>query len=334
MTKNYANVILSVIMRHKILYVIISVVFCLLLCSSDVFSYWMWTPQTKRWINPKYAPKDTPKEQLLYAMDLFEAEEYRKALEEFKKVIAYYERSEAAAEAQYYIGRCHEELQNPYHAFLAYQKVIENYPFSQRIDEIIKQEYDIAERLFQGEKVKFVGMPFKATPEQAIEVYKKVVANAPYSKYAPVAQYRIGQLYKRLQFYREALEAFQRIVEDYPDSEIADDARFQVAICASSGSLSSAYDQKLTSEAIAKFEEFARKHPDSELVKEARKERSGLMEKKAKSLYEIAQFYEGRKRYKSAIIYYKDIVDNFSSTQIAPLAMEKAEVLRRKIGGK
>lgn len=317
-------------MKLKISLIIFMVLGSLLLHPSQCFSYWMWTPETKKWINPKYAPKDTPKEQLLYAMDLFEAREYRRALEEFKKLVAYYRRSEAAAEAQYYIGRCHEYLENPYHAFEAYQNVIENYPFSQRIDEIIKREYDIGERLFEGEKIKFTGLAFKATPEHIIEVYKKVVGNAPYSEYAPMAQYRIGQLYKRLRLYREALEAFQKIVVDYPDSEIVNDAEFQVAICASAGSLGSAYDQELTVKAIEKFEEFARSHPDSELVKEAQKERTNLIEKKAASLYETAQFYEKRKRYKSAIIYYEDIVDNFSTASVAPLAMERAEVLRRK----
>jgi hypothetical protein len=67
---------------------------------SDVFpahSYWVWTPETKKWINPKYAPKDTPKEQLLYAMDFFEAKDFKRALGEFRKIIRHYRRSEAAS---------------------------------------------------------------------------------------------------------------------------------------------------------------------------------------------------------------------------------------------
>src|SRR3989338_2703448 len=163
-------------MASKILLIIIIIITCLFSSPHKSFPYWIWTPQTKKWMNPKYAPKDTPKEQLMYALDLFETADYRKALDEFKKVVSYFRRSEAAAEAQYYIGRCHEELQNPYQAFEAYQSVIDNYPFSQRIDEIIKREYDIAEKLFQGEKVKYVGLSFKAVPEQIIEIYKKVVA--------------------------------------------------------------------------------------------------------------------------------------------------------------
>lgn len=318
-------------MKFK-LYIIITILLTIsFFTSPSAFSYWMWTPQTKKWINPKYAPKDTPKDQLLYAMDLFQATEYKKALQEFEKLVSYYPRSEAAAEGQYHIGRCHEELQNLYQAFESYQKVIDIYPFSQRIDEIIKREYAIGERLFQGEKVKYVGLAFSAPPEQIIEIYKKVVTNAPYSEYAPMAQFRIGELYKKLQFYNEAIEAFQKVATDYPDSKIANDAQFQVAVCASAGSPGSAYDQQLTEEAINKFEEFAKKHPESELVKEAQKEKIQLSEKQAKSLYEIGQFYERQGRYKSALIYYEDIVNNFASASIAPKAMEKAEILKRKV---
>ncbi len=318
-------------MASKIVLIIIIIITFRLFVPHKSFSYWIWTPQTKKWMNPKYAPKDTPKEQLMYALDLFEAGDKRKALDEFKKVVSYFRRSESAAEAQYYIGRCYEELQNPYQAFEAYQSVIDNYPFSQRIDEIIKREYDIAEKLFQGEKVRYVGLSFKAVPEQIIEIYKKVVAHAPYGEYAPMAQYRIGELYKNLHFYPEALQAFQKVVIDYPDSKIAKEAEFQVAICASAGSGGSAYDQELTSKAIEKFEEFAQRHPDSELVKEAQKERVELLEKKADSIFEIAKFYEKRGRYKSAIIYYEDIVGNFPAAKAAPLAMEKIEVLKRKV---
>ncbi|MFH0732571.1 MAG: outer membrane protein assembly factor BamD [Candidatus Omnitrophota bacterium] len=318
-------------MRYRLLIILIILLVTLASDLGQSYAYWIWTPQSKRWMNPRYAPKDTPAEQLLYALDLFQAEEYRKALEEFKKVVSFYRKSESAAEAQYYIGLCHEKLENLYQAFLGYQAVVDNYPFSRRIDEVIKREYDIGEKLFQGDKVKFVGMKVKATPEQIIEIFNKVVSNAPYSENAPMAQYRIGELYKQLQFYKEAIDAFQKVVTDYPDSKMASEASFQVAICASSGSLGSSYDQQLTNEAIVKFEEFSKQHPDSEFVKEAQKEKKVLREKQAASLYEAALFYERAKKYSSAMIYYEDIVDNFSDTPTAISAMEKLEILKRKL---
>lgn len=310
---------------------LVIVTISIFMTAESAFCYWIWTPQTKRWVNPKYAPKDTPKEQLLYAMDFYEAEDYKKALAEFKKIIKYYKRSEAASEAQYYIGRCYENLDNPYAAFEAYQRVIDNYPFTHRVDDIIKRQFDIGEKLYKGEKTKFLGVPLKAMPEQIIDVYKKVVSNAPYSKHAPLAQFRIGELYKKLEFYEEAREAFQKIVEDYPNSDVAGEAKFQVALCASCASGKSGYDQQLTAQAIEGFEEFAREHPDSELVKKAREEKRQLIDKRANSYFKIARFYERIGRYNSAYIYYNKILEEFQDSSVAPTALERLKVVEKRL---
>lgn len=318
--------------RIRIIFIIITIFISAI--AKPAFSYWIWTPQTKRWVNPKYAPKDTPKEQLLYAMDFYEEGEHKKALGEFRKIIKYYKRSEAASEAQYYIGLCYEKLQKPYPAFEAYQKVIDDYPFTQRTDEITERQFNIGERLFEGGKTKILGVGFRAFPEQIAEVYKKVVLNAPYSKYAPIAQYRIGELYKRVEFYAEAQEAFEKIVENYPDSDVAAEAKFQVAFCASVASGKSGYDQELTKEAIKEFEEFARQHPDSELVKEAREEKRQLIDKRADSYFEIARFYERVGKYESASLYYNKILEEFPQTAVLPNTLERLEVVERRLSRK
>ncbi len=313
----------------KLIYIIISF---LLVCDlTSGFCYWVWTPQTKKWVNPKYAPKDTPKEQLLYSMDFFCAGDYKKALNEFRKIIKFYKRSEAASEAQYYIGRCYEELNNPYHAFENYQKVIDDYPFTQRTDEIVKRQFDIANRLNKGEKTKYVGISFRAMPEQIIEIYKKVVANAPYSKYAPISQFRIGELYKEIEFYQEARDAFQKVLENYPDSDMATQAKFQVAMCASIASGGSDYDQALAEQAIEEFDEFTRQNPDSELVKKALKEKKEIIEDRAENYFNTARFYERIGKHKSASIYYQKILDEFPDASIAPEALNKLEASKKRI---
>jgi outer membrane assembly lipoprotein YfiO len=321
-------------MKPKLKYLIILISIIILATESTSFCYWIWTPQTKKWINPKYAPKDTPKEQFLYAMDFFESKNYKKALTEFEKIIKYYKRSETASEAQYYIGRCYEELNNPLHAFESYQKVIEDYPFTDRTNEIIERQFNIGDNLYKGEKTKLMGVQYKAMPEQIIDVYKKVVANGPYSKYAPIAQFRIGELYKKIEFYEEARVAFQKIVENYPDSELATEAKFQLALCASLASGKSGYDQSLAAQASEEFEEFARENPDSELVKKAREEKKQLTEKRADSYFKIAQFYERVGKYESAAIYYNKILEEFPDSAISSKALERSKVLEKRLASK
>ena len=86
-------------------------------------AFWVWTPETNKWTNPKYAVKDTPQEQLQVGLDLYEAQEYKKAIREFEKLLKTYPRARQAPDAQFTIGKCFEDQGNLYRAFKEYQVV-------------------------------------------------------------------------------------------------------------------------------------------------------------------------------------------------------------------
>jgi len=58
------------------------------LCN-PAFPYWVWTPESGKWENPKYAAKDTPEEQFKYAMSFYKTGNLSLSLKEFKKLIKY-----------------------------------------------------------------------------------------------------------------------------------------------------------------------------------------------------------------------------------------------------
>src|SRR3989338_3628318 len=126
----------------------IIIVFLLSLTASELslqaaYGYWIWTPGSKKFINPKYAVKDTPKEQFDWAMNFYSAKDYARAAAEFEKLIKHYEFAEQASEAQYYAGLSYEEQGKYYFAFQAYQKVVEGYPHSKRLEEVIEREFNV-----------------------------------------------------------------------------------------------------------------------------------------------------------------------------------------------
>lgn len=294
---------------------------------NSAFSFWIWTPQSGRWINPKYAAKDTPAEQLTYALSFFEAKNYKKALAEFQRLTKAYPKAKEAAEAQYYVGLTREELNKAYNAYLAYQKLIEKYPFSERLDDAIERQYKIGEK-FMTQKNKFFGIEIPVD-RYAIEVFDTVIKNSPYGKYAPIAQYKIGLILKGMARFAEAKEEFEKVVSEYPQSEWADAARFQIALCTKDISLEASYDQQRTKEAQDRFKEFVKSHPDAELSKEAREHISGLAGKEAESNFQIAKFYEKQKKLESAKIYYKYVFENFPDTSWSTEAFECYQALER-----
>lgn len=312
-------------MRRKTL---ILTTILLFFCLQPVYSYWIWTPKTGKWINPKNAPKSTPKEQFEYAKSFYDEKKYEDAKREFQKLLKTYPKSFEASEGQYYLGLTEEGQGNGYGAYLAYQKVIDKYPFSERIQEVIEREYKIGERFMNGEKRKAFGIALPVE-NPAIEIFNKVIENSSYGPYAARAQYQLGLVLKGLIRYYEAEEAFGKVISNYPTSEWAEAAKFQLASCRAAISRGPEYDQGAAKEAKDKFEEFVREHPDAVLSKEAEKNIAVLQDKEAQSGYDIARFYEKQQAYDAANIYYNDVINNYPDSPWAKKAAERIDILEK-----
>jgi outer membrane assembly lipoprotein YfiO len=295
----------------------------------SAYPYWIWTPKTGKWVNPKISLKSTPKEQFAYAKSLYEMKNYEEAKREFKKLLRHYPKSFEASESQYYLGVIEETRGNLYEAYLAYQKVIDKYPFSERIQEINEQEYKIAEEFMSGQKRKAMGVTLPVE-NPALEIFSQVVENSTYGPLAAKAQYKLGLVLKGLMRYYEAEEAFNKVVTNYPESEWVGAAKFQIAACRQAISRGPAYDQGAAKEAKDKFEEFVRENPDAVLSREAEKNINQLNEREAESFYSIARFYEKQKALAAAKIYYEDVITNYPQSIWAAKSLERIEMMERK----
>ena len=298
--------------------------------SNSCFAFWIWSPKSKKWRNPKYSPLAAPQAQFKKAMERYEVSDFKTALVEFRKVLKHYADSKEAPEAQYYIGKCYEALGDPYQAFLEYQKVVDSYPYSERIGEIVELEYNIGDYFLNRERHKWLGIVMDELFEHpSIEIFGKVIANAPYSEPAQAAQYKLGLLYKGLARYEEAIKSFTELIEKYPESKWNAPAKYQLALCSARASLDSDYDQELTQQAKENFEEFLAENPDAEISEEAQKEFAELRNKEAEKYFNIAAFYHKQHDFSGAKVYYNYVLKNYPGSSWADKAKEelkKAEV--------
>jgi len=309
---------------------IVSVILFSLAQTTMAHAYWLWTPDSKKFVNPKYAVKDNPKEQYDWAMSFYEAKDYQRATAEFEKLTKNYEYSEYAARSQYYVGLCYENMGKFYLAFQNYQKTIDNFPHIDNMDEIIAREFNIANIYAVKESPKVLGTDIMTSMERAIEIYKKVVDNSPYGKLADEAQFKLGMALKKVERYDEAIMAFQKIVDDYPSSKFVEEAKYEVATCAYKSSLKPDYDIESTNKAIKAFEEFSQENSTNDLSKEASATIQRLKDKSAEKSMSVAKFYESQKHYESAIIYYQDVVDRFPDSSLINTAEAKIAELKKK----
>ena len=292
------------------------------------FAFWMWTPETNKWENPKYSVKDTPAGQLEYAKQFYTDKDYDKAINEFNKLINHYPKARQAPEAQYYIGASLEEQGKLYEAFKAYQMAIDKYPFSDRAPEIIKKEYAIGNKLVEGKGASNVLIgTLVGNNYDVIDIYKTVIKNAPYGELAASAQYKIGFYLQEKQLYQEARDEFEKVVNDYPESEWAKAAQYQIAFSDAKRSVDAQYDQKTTQAAVEEFKQFVQENPDAELSDKAKGHIQQLRDKDAENNYLVGMYYEKQKNYKPAKIYYQSVVNDFKDTSWAGKALERLRVL-------
>lgn len=312
------------------LIILIGIISISVWCPRPSSAYWVWTPETKKFINPKYAVKDSPKEQFDWAMSFYNNKDYERSAVEFDKLTKHYEYSEYASKAQYYVGLSYENMGKFYIAFQNYQKAIDNFPHIENIDEIIARQFNIGKICASKDNPKIFGTDIMTSNDRAIEIYKKVVDNAPFGHLADEAQFNMGVVLKQSERYDEAIEAFQKILEDYPASQFAEKAKYEVAYCAYKASLKPAYDAEPTDKAIKAFQEFTQNNRDEKLNEDADKTLARLKDKAAEKSILTARFYESQKHYNSAIVYYQDVIDRFPDSSFVAEAKAKIGELQNK----
>ena len=88
------------------------------------------------------------------------------------------------------------------------------------------------------------------------------------------------------------------------------------------------YDQESTDEAIKEFEKYSMESGDEKLREEAKDTVKQLRERKAENLFKTGQFYEKQKKYLSAEIYYREVVDKYDNSSFLPEAKKRLAMVR------
>lgn len=277
------------------------------------------------------SPEET--EYFAAADDLYEAGQNNSALAAYRGFLKKYPASSLASKAQYRVAELLDALGNSNKAFDAYQTLISRYPDTTEFEPAVAQQVIIANQYLQGKRMDFLGIPVLPGVERAQQMYEAILKNAPYSKHAPIAQFNLGLSLERQKSIPAARQAYQTVLDKYPNSDVADDALYQIAYIYMRTGLSG-QSQDLSSLVLAKetFEDFLLQYPNSEKAPQARDNLIEIGGKESGDLMAIAKYYDWSKNYKAAIIYYNDIVRKLPNSPDAGLAKTRIEELRGTVG--
>lgn len=167
---------------------------------------------------------------------------------------------------------------------------------------------------------------------EAIQAFDRLVLEYPAHPRIEEARFRLAESYFGKREFVTAATEFARLAADYPAGPFADDARFKV--CESYARLSPKpqLDQQYTQAAIEHCESLLAYHPDSEYAERARALIDELRAKLAEKAFATAEFYFRRHAYDSAILYYEAVTKDYPKTAAAPRALLRLVEVYRRIG--
>ena len=291
-------------------------IFLITICiTTSSYGKWVWNKEMG-WIESASPEVTTMNQRYKYALSLLVEQKYLTAIKEFESIIDADPNSEYAESSQINIGWAYFLNGDCKRALKAYENALQKYSGSKRTKEILERVYQL-------------GITQMDTDEEAaIKVFEKIVEKQHLGPLAPDAQVKIADCYFKLSQYEEALDAYEKFLEEYPKNEWVPYVQYQIP-------LSKVYHEKkqernygLLVSAREGFEEYLVSNPNSIHVKDAKRMIEEIRVVEAEREFNIGEFYLRRKKPSSAAMYFEYVKTDFPDTIWAERANERIEFLR------
>jgi outer membrane protein assembly factor BamD len=256
----------------------------------------------------------------------------KRAIKAYKTLVRRHPKDALAASALYRAGVLTEKANDLYGAADLFRRLVERYPSSPHFDEAIEGQFRVGEAYLAGKKVKLLGIPIATSADRAVEIFAAVIRTAPYGKYTARAQFDIGLGREKQHLNDAALQAYQAVVDKFPDDSLAADAQYQIGYIWWMAAKQGTRDLAATKNARTAFQDFLFRYPNSEKAPQARANLQLLENKQTASAFNVAKFYDKQKQYRAAVIYYNEVIREQPGSVESERAKKRIDQLRAKLG--
>ena len=256
----------------------------------------------------------------------------KRAIRVYKTLVRRHPKDALAAGALYRTAELQEQLHLYVAAAGSFSQLVEKYPSSAHFDEAIEAQFRIGEIYLTGKKLRFLGIPYASSLDRAVTIFANVVRTAPYGKYTARAQFDIGLAREKQGANDAALQAYQAVVDKFPNEPVAVDAQYQIGYIWFTAARTGTKDIAAVSNARTAFQDFLFHYPNSEKAAQARANLELLERKQTSGSYEVAKFYDKQKYYRAAVIYYNEVIRQQPGSAESDRAKKRIDELRAKVG--
>jgi tetratricopeptide (TPR) repeat protein len=276
--------------------------------------------------------KSTPAEQLAYARSLEAAGRIRAAMKQYVAIVHQWHASLEAPIAQEAYARLLAEREKYEQAFSEYQYLFDFFAGTFDSPRILKEQFKIANAVCaerHGGLFLFKGV---TTPERALPMFGKIVANAPQWDRAAEAQFMVGSIHEEGKDYSLAASAYEAVQLRYPSSPAAGDAAFGRAGCLCFLARKTPRDEEGLRNAISAISVFVRDFPANPAVETARGYLGEMKNRLEKLSYDRAVFYDrAARRPEAALIAYREFMGLFPCSERRKEVEERMAYLQRQL---
>jgi len=256
----------------------------------------------------------------------------KRAIKAYISIVRRHPKDALAAGALYRAAQLQEQTHQYKPAAISFRQVVERYPASPHFDEAIEAQFRIGEIYLNGKKLRVLGIPIASSLDRAVTIFASVVRTAPYGKYTARAQFDIGLAREKQGVSEAAIEAYQAVVDKFPNEPVAADAQYQIGYIWFQAARAGTKDMAAASNAKTAFQDFLFHYPNSEKAAQARANLELLEHKQTTSSFQVAKFYDKQKYYRAAVIYYNEVIRQQPGSAESDRAKKRIDELRAKVG--
>ncbi len=269
------------------------------------------------------AAQETAEQRLLAAKQAFDRKEFSRARGLASRIVSREPTSPVVVEAWLVVIDSYIEQQSWARAFEECEKLLTAHQHTKYRVAVLRRELQIGEAM-AASRVSLLLFSVKRLDE-GVKVLERVIEHAPFGPLADRALYAVGEARFRDGDYAAARDSYDRLLKEYPNSDLIIRARVRRATCNQRLALGPPYDLTPAQAARADMEDLARMSGSERVARYAR----DLRDMMARGDYESGLFYFNRYGLDGGVRYMKAIISRYPDTEYAERAGRILDLVKR-----
>ena len=313
---------------HRLIYTLLIASFlCLPLQQSQ--AWWIFGKKEKEWKKLDPTQQNAMAESAYHeGLSSYQNGDYSDAEDIFEDIYKEYPGSKYAPDSLFLLAKISKQEQDWDKTYAACQRLLTYYPDYGKFDELIQMQFEVAEAYETGKGVKFLWLIPTRNLDRALAIYESVIANAPYSDWAPIALMRVAIIHKMRKKTILAADALDRLINNYPDCLATADAYLQLAETYNQQVDGPEYDQGCTREAISYYQTFMILFKDNPAIARGEKGLEKMNDIHAKSKLVMGEYYfKSQDDYRAAKVFFNQAITLAPESHSANKAREYLNII-------